>query len=222
MTTNKVYSHKYSDYFTFFLRCNKAPLSNYPIYLGYSPKEKTEYIYFNCEQMTRKYALNHLKSLIITSKPVEIWDYSLKNIEILKEHGITAKYVKVYPSDEYLERVKLWIKQIPEYDVGFCGELSGRRNTILDNIKKLGITVNIVKKWGDERDKELAKCRIIINIHYDKDYNIFETARCEPWLTLGIPVVSEISLDNDDRCINVPYNNMVDEVCKIIKTYRTL
>ena len=222
MARNTVYYHKYTDYFTFFLRSNKAPLSNYPIYLGYSPNDSTEYIYFNAEQMTRRYALNFLKSLISTSKPLEIWDYSLKNIEILKEHGITAKYVKVYPSDEYLERVKLWIKETPEYDVGFCGELSGRRNTILDKIKKLGITLNIVKKWGDERDKELAKCRIIINIHYDKDYNIFEIARCEPWLTLGIPVISEISLDNDDRCINVTYENLVDEVCKITKTYRTL
>ena len=222
MPTNRVYYNKYMDYFMWFLISNKAPLSKYPIYLGYFPKDNIPYIYFNSEQMTRKYALNHLKSLIITSKPVEIWDYSLKNVEILKEHGIAAKYVKVYPSDEYLERVKLWIKQTPEYDVGFCGELSERRNNILTAIKKSDISLNIVKKWGDERDKELAKCRIIINIHYDKDYNIFETARCEPWLTLGIPVVSEISLDNDDRCINVPYNNMVDEVCKIIKTYRTL
>jgi hypothetical protein len=49
-----------------------------------------------------------------------------------------------------------------------------------------------------------------MNIHYGDTYNVFESARCEPWLKVGVPVISETSLDNDPRCISVDYDRLVE------------
>ena len=83
-------------------------------------------------------------------------------------------------------------------------------------LKKCGKKVNIVTLWGDDRDKELAKCKVIINIHYEDNYKIFESARCEPWLKLGIPVISEKSLDDDSRCIVSEYDSLIQTIIEYL------
>jgi hypothetical protein len=215
MSNTILNKHPYVDVFTYFFESDLAPSASVPMYFSGTPPDGQPYIYFNTEQLSRKYALNKLIREIVDKQPVEIWDYSETNVEILKQCGFLAKHIKIQSPTWYIERVKMWIA--PEYDVGFCGSLSQRRTHILDEIKKAGISVHIVNQWGDVRDSELAKCRSIVNIHYANDYQIFEIARCEPWLSLGIPVVSETSLDNDERCINVAYDKIVDELVKMLR-----
>ena len=103
------------------------------------------------------------------------------------------------------------------FSPGFCGSKSSKRQKILDDLEKSGIKINIIKLWGDERDKELAKCKVILNIHYSDEYKIFESARCEPWLKLGVPVISEKSLDDDPRCIVSEYDSLVQTTLEYLK-----
>jgi hypothetical protein len=208
---------QFYDNFTFFLKSEKIEQTEYPIYVSDGPHKIEEYIYVNTEQMTRKNQLQRIIDLCKTNKPREFWDYSAANCKILESHGIHAKHVPLSSPQWYLEKLKSWRNDI-EYDVGFCGDVSSkRRQTILDDLKTRGIKVNIVKEWGETRDKELAKCHILINIHFASDYNIFEQARCEPWLSIGVPVISEHSLDDDPRCINVEYSKLVDAVVSFLK-----
>ena len=83
-------------------------------------------------------------------------------------------------------------------------------------LKSSNISINVIELFGKDRDIELAKCKIILNIHAEDDYKIFESCRCEPWLKLGITVISENSLDNDPRCINVNYNDIVKTVVELV------
>ena len=208
---------QFFDNFIFFLKSEKIAQTEYPIYVSDGPNKIEEYLFMNTEQMTRKKQLERIVKLYKTNKPREFWDYSAANCKILESHGIHAKHVPLSSPQWYLDKLKSWRNHI-EYDVGFCGDVSSkRRQTILDELKTRGITVHIVKLWGEKRDKELAKCRILVNIHFDSDYNIFEQARCEPWLAIGVPVISEHSLDDDPRCINVEYSKLVDTVVSFIK-----
>jgi hypothetical protein len=204
---------KYFDTFVFFLESEHAPKSEYPIYFGNSKKTQP-YVFMNTEQLTRKRVLDNIIKINKDNKPFEIWDYSWKNCEILAQNGIIAKHVPLQSPKWYLEKLKAWRTTI-SYDVGFSGTLTSRRLTILNQLKERGLKVNTVCKWGEERDKELATCRIIINIHAGDDYQIFEVARCEPWLAIGVPVISENSLDNDPRCMNVEYTALVEKVLSV-------
>jgi len=203
------------DTFTNFFRSPKAPQAVVPIYV-YDRKGHTgPFIYFNPEQLTRPCQVHEVVELIRTTKPIEVWDYSKINIEILKQYGIHASCIPIQSPEPYLAKLRAWRTEIL-YDVGFCGALGDRREKILNELRAAGLRVHfLINIGGDARDEQLAKCKVMINIHFTDHYKIFELARCEPWLAIGVPVISENSLDNDSRCINVAYDDLVKTTVKV-------
>ena len=213
-----IFSHTpaFFDTFTYFLKTIKLEQN---IFVGFefSPPD-FEGILYNTEQMTRQNKLEQVISKINNNKNIkEIWDYSKVNIQILNSKGITnVKYVPLESPDSYVNKLKEY-RKIIDYDVGFSGTLSNRRLNILNKLRECGKSVNIIQKFGEDRDMELARCKILINIHYADDYMVFESARCEPWLKAGVTVISEKSLDDDPRCINVDYDSLVNKVLECLK-----
>lgn len=177
-------------------------------------------IVYNTEQLTIPRILTKILRLVeaapqIEAAPqLELWDYSMANIRILAKHGIIAKYVPLKTTGPYLEKLTRFNQCRKLYDIGFNGTISLRRKNILDQLATT-FTVFISTSWGDTRDLELAQCRVIVNIHFDTDYMIFESARCEPWLSVGVPVISEMSIENDERCILTTYDGFL----KTVKAY---
>lgn len=205
---------KYFDTFKYFLQSSNCKQTKFPIYLNSVPSDDSKFIFFNTEQLTRKHYLKFVKE-VSNSNPVEMWDYSLANIKILKDSGINSVHVPLISPKWYIDRILFW--KTNEFDVGFCGHLSPKRKFIINDLKSKGLKVMCTNnEFGDARDKKLAKCKIILNIHYNDEYLIFEQCRCEPWIQAGYIIVSENSLDNDDRIINVPYENLVNTCLKII------
>jgi hypothetical protein len=201
------------DTFHIFLTSSLAPKNVYPILCLSVPLDMNDkFVFYNTEQLSRKKAVDTILTIARNPLCVEVWDYSKANIDILASYGIVANHVPAVLPESYLTRLRTYRSLDCTYDVGFCGDLSSnRRMSILDSLKDLGYKVNYINNiFGEERDKEIAKCKIILNIHFADDYNIFESARCEPWLAIGVPVISETSLDNDERCINVPYTDLVN------------
>ena len=184
--------------------------SSVPVCIGYYHcSELPEYILYNTEQLTRGKSLGDLLKMVKTHPPVEVWDYSLANISILHTHGIyNTRYVPLTTSPRMLAKLRSFRTSI-EYDFGFNGAMTERREKIINDLLDAGLRVNNVRLWGDERDKELAKCKFILNIHADETYKIFESARCVPWLDIGVPVISEHSILDDDRCINTSYESFI-------------
>jgi len=209
---NKILTNvsQWVDSFVFFLESINLENPDIPIWVGLEANILEKCIYYNTEQLTRKDSLNQVISISKNNNVLEIWDYSLINIKILKENNIeNVKHVPLESPEWYINKLKTFQQESFEYDVGFCGYLSDRRENILNELKSKGVKINTILSWGDERDIELAKCKTILNIHYEDNTNIFESARCEPWLKLGIPVITEKSLDDDSRCIVSEYENLV-------------
>jgi len=203
-------------YFDTFIDSIKDIQTDKIINIGISPPKGFTGIIYNTEQLSIKNHINNMKN--IAKNQVEIWDYSLANVKILEENGIAAKHVPLKTSADYIQKLSSFYKKHPpKYDIGFSGSISDRRKVIIDRLKAEGFSVLSCNMWGLARDEELAKCRVIINIHFNTDYKIFESARCEPWIALGIPVISEDSLDNDPRCIVTPYNDFVATVKKVFE-----
>ena len=205
---------RYFDTFIHSLDCVKEN-----VHIGLDVPPGFQGIIYNTEQLTIPRILTKILKLaehVVPLVPVDpiFWDYSMVNIRILAKHGIIAKYMPLKTSGAYLEKLQNFITFTKIYDIGFNGTMSLRRKTILDELATQ-FSVLISTNWGDNRDLELAKCRVLVNIHFDTDYMIFESARCEPWLSVGMPVISELSIENDERCILTTY----DSFLKTVSTY---
>lgn len=163
----------------------------------------------NTEQISRKEWYSYFQDYLMKSNlPLNFFDYSASNIKLLKEKmSITSTYLPYKYRKEEIEHLKFLINNTPKYyDAAFIG-CGDRRDRILNSIK--GISINkIVGKWDDDRDLEVAKCKILINIHFSEDYKIFEEIRCTRWMMAGMKVISE-------RCL---YENEIGYKTNLILT----
>jgi hypothetical protein len=200
---------QYFDTFINFLDCIEKPDI---IHLGLDVHPGFKGIVYNTEQLTIPRVLTKILKLALVPG-LEFWDYSMVNIRIMANHGIVVKYMPLKTTGPYLEKLKMFADCKKVYDIGFNGSISPRRKVILDQLAT-SFTVLTSTHWGDKRDMELAQCRVIVNIHFGTDYMIFESARCEPWLAIGVPVISELSIENDERCILTTYDGFLDTVKK--------
>jgi hypothetical protein len=206
-------TEKLFDTFLYFAQSEHCPPRSVPVVLQWT--STNPYIYYNTEQMTRPECLQDVIDSVKRHPPVEVWDYSAANVAILDRVGIKARHVPLHSPSWYVEKLRA-MRGTNEFDVGFCGTLNPRRLLILDELRKRGLRVNVVTGHGDYRDAELAKCRMLINIHYTTSYLVFEQLRCEPWIQVGVPIVSEHSLDNDARVINASYEELVDATLDVL------
>ena len=197
-------------YFDTFIHFLESSPSDKIIHLGLDVPTGFQGIVYNTEQLTIPRILTKILRLVRSAPldppelgeplvPTELWDYSMVNIRILANHGIIAKYMPLKTSGPYLEKLQRFITSTKLYDIGFNGSMGARRKTILDQLAT-SFTVFISTSWGDTRDLELSQCRVLVNIHFDTDYMVFESARCEPWLSVGIPVICKLTplLPDDD------------------------
>jgi beta-1,4-mannosyl-glycoprotein beta-1,4-N-acetylglucosaminyltransferase len=205
-----------------FLLAEESPERILPVHIGNETVTQSAILY-NTEQMTRADELAKILKTAANPFVKEVWDYSAENCRILAAKGIVAKHVPLVSPAGYVQQIKDLRKDVI-YDVGFCGHVCWnivcRRQVILNKLRDVGISVHFVTKYGLERDKELAKCRVMLNVHLGEEWKIFEQVRCDVWLRAGVPVISETSLDDDPRCINVPYNSIVETTVNVLKALR--
>lgn len=149
---------------------------------------------------------------------VTIYDYSKTNCKILEDNGFTSKYHEYISTPTETVFLKSLLNTEKKYDIGFIGTPSERRNNILNSLKQSGITILLLDSWGKERDIELAKCKYILNIHWNDDYKIFESVRCNRWLQAGFKVISEESYDifPSDNLFVTPYNELTNFIQDIL------
>ena len=162
---------------------------------------------------------------------VKIYDYSKSNIKILNQHNITnCEYL---PYNIQLYEANKLTKFLSEnrnngvnelYDFGFIFDWKSlpvekqhiikppRRSKVIDFLRNSGFKVNIIAGYDDDRDIELSKCKLILNIHGQLGLNhnpsptecsnIFEHVRCDRLLETGYTVLSETSYELDREFIN--------------------
>ena len=113
------------------------------------------------------------------------------------------------------------------FDVAFCAvrKIDCRRKVIFDQLINKGLKVINVIGFHEDRDKKIAEAKILVNIHYDCDYQIYEHLRCDRWSLSGLLVITEESLsdrllDTKDLIIVRKYDNLVKTICQTLKNYQ--
>ena len=178
----------------------------------------TEFSFLNTEPLNIPYRLQNIQNIQKLNYELGYYDYSESNLYILTENCIDFKYKKILPyicsSSELLQLQKINTNTEKIYDFGIIkalgGDVSPRRQKIVDFLKSNHFSVNIVEGWEHDRDNELAKCKIILNIHgnlYNNISMIFEHIRCNRLLESGFNILSEscykLSLNFIDKYPNL-------------------
>ncbi len=146
-------------------------------------------IIFNLEQITEDsnwMTVNYLNLL----KTHEVWDYSHRNILELAKLGVKAKYCGIGYAPEL---TKISKREEEEIDVLFYGSLNPRRMKVLNELGK-HCRVATAPGYGEQRDKVIARSKIIINIHFYES-KIFELVRCSYLMANSKCIVSELGND---------------------------
>ncbi|QKF94629.1 glycosyltransferase [Fadolivirus algeromassiliense] len=187
---------------------------------------KNNCIILNLEQTTRKDLIEYYSD--IHKYTDTVIDYSNENMEYLyNEYNFESFQIPYQYNEDEISKLKKFLDVKKEYDVVFCGWIDNkcsRRNNILNKLSSIGINVKIVSGWGDNRDKDIAKGKILLNLHYNDDYNIYESIRCDRWVFSGHLVISDDSLNINKLDINKliifeKYENLVDKVIDVLKNY---
>ncbi len=123
------------------------------------------------------------------------WDYSPHNIKQLNIAGIqNIEYVPLgyTPNLEVIEAINEDNKDI---DVLFYGLINERRQSILNALIESGLNVHYTKQGEvlsyEERNKLIARAKIVLNIGYYEDTQVFEIARVSFLMANKVFVLNE-------------------------------
>ena len=143
-----------------------------------------------------------------------VWDYSRKNIEILKQMGIENA---VYCGIGYSPALSVFPTKKQDIDVVFVGEHHPRRKEIFDGVAAGGARFHHVHmKFGKERDEWLARGKIHLNVHCEAA-QVLELLRVSYLLANGCFVISEAGSDVEleeqfkDGVVFCRYEEMVEK-----------
>ncbi len=158
----------------------------------------------------------------------EVWDYDLDNIEILKSHGIDAKY----KPPKYSENLCRVVNNLdPEISVLFYGTLTEYRakflydmlhgSIIYDRYSDTFAKMNFVTVWnvtGPELDKYIANSKIILNLNpYDG-----ETRQQQPRISYALNngkcVISQKSNRNYFGDLITEFDSIQSGIDAVLKT----
>lgn len=178
-------------------------------------------IYINMEQLSRNCHLVYCQT--IKSFNIPIIDYNEGNCNLLPGSHLLRLQLQSSPYGSSTV-TPFFIPSEKSYDVAFVGSMSPRRMEIITQIRNNGYKVNIITGWKEERDKEILKTKVLLNIHYADDYNIYESLRCDRFLFSDTIVVTEKSylqesLDINDLLVVSDYNNLVSKVSDVLENY---
>ncbi|MFM5077799.1 glycosyltransferase family 25 protein [Aeromonas caviae] len=165
-----------------------------------------QYIAYQLEQSvsSRWFTDDYLARL---ENSLAIFDYSLKNIAFLQDKGLSYRQLYHLPVG-FLPRELA--DSVPEtVDVLFYGDINNdRRRAYIAELKK-HFSVKIINDlFGDALYAEMAKAKVIVNIHYYEGA-LLETTRIYECLSQNKIIVSEESADMNEYSELLPLVDFV-------------
>ena len=172
-----------------------------------------ELSFFNTEPLSISYNLNLLKQYINKYPFFKIYDYSFSNLQIILHNNMYGEVLEYnFYENENTLLMNLNLIETKIYDFGIITYGNTETNTVdnclfhkkkdvVNELISKGFKIHVISGWGIERDIELAKCKVILNIHSILGINgqmyyskTFENIRCNRLLDAGFKILSEDSI----------------------------
>lgn len=200
-----------------------------PAGLGSERKQEKPkyYITYQLEAIHVIHEREHYRDFL--SGAIMNWDYSKKNVEILKEYGIPSMYVPpgfTYPmtTKELADGSYIYSDTGKDIDVLFLGwDVYERRKKIKEDLMRVGLkTVFVCDLDIEGMKKAIKRAKILLNLHFQDNMTCLETIRLNILLSNQACIVSE-DIDDPEKDIYqdhitiVPYDRLVDTCITLIK-----
>lgn len=153
----------------------------------YNNRKHGNMFLLNTEQMTMPQYSKHVLNDILKCK-LPVIDYSMENIKIIQKSCPQTKCIHLPFPVSITPHTKT-------HDVSVLGN-SKHRKEVINSLNTKYIDFN--GKWGKDKDNIVKTSKVLLNVHYDERYQIFETIRCYHALKYGTLVISEPSIHMDD------------------------
>lgn len=181
-------------------------------------------VLYNTEQASRTETKRRLHDFVAVFPAMQYVDYSMSNIRL---SALAGNWLPCSPSEHLL--FSLASKADIAYDVVFMGGLSSRRAAIVANLERQGLKIATLERVydGQQRNAILSLAHVLLNIHADSDYRVFEVFRCNSVLFSGMTVVSEDSeMDSityhPDHLVLAPYEDLVNATVHSVQRCKLL
>lgn len=168
----------------------------------------------NTEQLSRENIKTFIQNLYST---INIIDYSLANIKLINNVQNKVYYLPyLINSMEIFNYDKI-------NDIAIIGDWNSTyRLNIKNNIENI-TKINLIEGFDKERDLILFKHKILLNVHYNESYKIFEQMRCNRCILNKMIIITEKSLDNDfelkEYIIECDYDKLIETTIDVLKNY---
>lgn len=156
--------------------------------------------FLNTEQLCIPSKLAEYKTYL--RDDVDVYDYSQANII---DKGTYLPYNEVASETEFL---KSCIVPDKKFNIAVIGTPTKYRLDIVESIQRKGYTVDFINEFDEPRDKRVGQCSVLLNLHADKEYTIYESVRCERWRFAGMPIITTPCSDAIPSSIIVAENLM--------------
>jgi len=173
-------------------------------------------MYLNTEQLSQPRWYTQVQSYL--ERGIRVLDYDLFQSQITD--SLLHQYLP-YPYESHLTEL---VRTTPKvHDVAICSINSDRRHAMAVALHQRGVDVVDIHDWGESRDRRIAQCRILLNVHYTEQYQIFEHVRCDRWIMAGMRIVTEPSLSDPLLDVApfmtiVAYEKMADTVVRLLSS----
>lgn len=146
--------------------------------------------------------------------PIEIVDYSMANIYCL------------FPYRQNLHYLPYMVNRAEIYD--FEKTLDVACIGCWTDSYRLYITkqlpnINIIEGYNEKRDEQLFRHKILLNVHFNEKFKIFEQMRCNRCIFNKMIVITEKSLDINFELkkyiIECEYDELVSMTNKVLNNY---
>ncbi len=166
-------------------------------------------VLLNTEQLSKMQWIQTLCNL-----PIKIVDYSFANIQCLLPYRQNLYYL---PYMVNYNEIKNYEKT---YDIACIGcWTDSYRLHITNQIPN----INIIEGYDSKRDEKLFRHKILLNVHFNEQFKIFEQMRCNRCIFNKMIVITEKSLDIDFELkkyiIECEYNELVSTTQKVLENY---
>ena len=195
-------------------------LTSSPVYdhfIKIYDKENIEISILNTEPMNLIHRFKNIENYLIKYNGIKIYDYSLSNIKIFNEYGYTNTEHMPYLIYKEEQKMLVNLRNTTEktYDFGIISPenpvIVERRLAVVNYLINNGYTVKVIQGFKEIRDKQIASCHVLLNIHGSnngEETKIFEHIRCNRLLSAGYNILSEDSLYLDTDFIQKYSNNL--------------
>lgn len=201
------------------------------IFIQYLPNKLPDFFdnksfFLNMDQMIELSFKKYSVFAKISSIKIPLIDYSPENVNnIVMQFPDKKIYYFPYmfnPNDTIFQTND----KTEEYDIGIIYSPTPHRSEFINKLLRgTNFKINLIRnKFGIERDVEICKCKILLNLHYSRESNILESIRCYPILFKKIIVISEESVyDSNIKLNNLivyeSFDNLMDKIKDVLENF---